>query len=134
MNSFLKTIPSAEFVEQFNRRAHGVEGRYFQDARIVAAGDAFVLVFLQQGFEHGARLRPIAGEHVALAPRERRLVEGHVADQVEWVEVFAHLFGQRIEQQALGGEFIDDRLLAFGALPAPEKGVEAGELLPQCFF
>jgi len=54
MDSFLKAVPPAEGLEQFDRRAHGVERDKPQDARIVQAGNAFVLVFLQQGLEYGA--------------------------------------------------------------------------------
>src|ERR1019366_1196183 len=101
MDRFLKTVPAAEFLEQFNRRAHGVEGREFQDSRVVQAGDAFVLVFLQQRFEDRARLRPVARENVTLAyvvgpltAGKWRLGEGYVADQVKWVEGLAPLLGQ----------------------------------------
>ena len=66
----------------------------------------------------GAVLR----EHVALADvlgplaaGERRLVEGDVADEVERIEVLAHFLGERIERQALGFQFLDDRLLALGS-------------------
>ncbi len=113
-------------------------GSDLQDARIVEVGDAFVLVFLEQGFEHGAGLLAVLGEDVALAdilgplaPGERRLVEGHVADQVEGVEVLAHFLGQRIEQQAFVLQFLDDGLLALGAVPASEEIVEAGEALAE---
>ena len=92
--------------------------------------------FCEQRFEHGAGLRAVLGEHVALAdvlgplaPGERRLVEGDMADEVEGVEVLADLLGQRIEQQALGGQFFDDGLLALGRVPALEEIVEAGEAL-----
>ena len=92
----------------------------------------------EQRIEHGAGLRPILGEHVALpdvlgplAPGERRLVEGDVADEVEGVEVLAHFLGERVERQALGFQFLDDRLLALGRLPALEEIVEAGEALLQ---
>ena len=54
MDGLFEAVPAAEFLEQFNRRAHRVEGRYLQDARIVEAGNPFVLVFLQQGLEYGA--------------------------------------------------------------------------------
>ena len=70
-----------------------------------------------------------------LSARSRRvsggLVEGDVADQVEGIEVLAHFLGERIERQALGRQFLDDRLLALGRLPALEEIVEAGEALPE---
>ena len=108
-------------LDEFDRCAHGVERRNLQDVRIVEVGDAFVLVFLEQGFEHGAGLRAVLGEDIALADvvgalaaGERRLVEGHVADQVEGVEVLAHFLGQRVEQQTFALQFLDDGLLALG--------------------
>ena len=58
-------------------------------------------------------------------------VEGDVADQVEGVEVLAQLLRKRIERQALGFQFLDDRLLALGRFPALEEVVEAGEALLQ---
>ena len=98
--------------------------------------DAFVLVLLQQRFEHGAGLRAVLREDVALADvlgplaaGERRLVEGDVADEVEGIEVLAHFLGERVERQALGFQFLDDRLLALGRFPALEEIVEAGEAL-----
>ena len=79
-------------------------------------------------------MRAVLGEDIALADvvgalaaGERRLVEGDVADQVEGVEVLAHFLGQRVERQALGFQFLDDGLLALGAVPALEEVVEAGE-------
>ena len=47
-------------------------------------------------FVNTSRLRTLLG---ALAPGERRLVEGDVADQVERVEVLADLLGQRVEDR-----------------------------------
>ena len=69
--------------------------------------DALVGVLVEQGVEHRARLVAVLGEVVALADvvgallaRERRLVEGDVADQVERVEVAADASSQRLEQHA----------------------------------
>ena len=80
----------------------------------------------------------VFGEHVALldvlgplAAGERLLVEGDVADQIEGIEVLAEFLGDGIERQALGFQFLDDRLLALGRLPALEEIVEAGEALLQ---
>ena len=94
--------------------------------------------FCEQRVEHGAGLRAVLGEHVALADvlgplaaGERRLVEGDVADQVERVEVLADLLGERLERQPFVFQFFDDRLLALGCLPALEEVVEAGEALLQ---
>ena len=97
---------------------------------------AFVLILLQQGFQHGAGLRAVLGEDIALADvvgplaaGERRLVEGHMADEVEGIEVLADFLEQRFEQQPFVGQFFDDGLLALGGFPAAEEIVEAGEAL-----
>ena len=54
-----------------------------------------------------------------------------MADQIEGIEVLAEFVGDGIERQALGFQFLDDRLLAFGRFPALEEIVEAGEALLQ---
>ena len=96
------------------------------------------MVLLQQRFEHGAGLRAVFREDIALpdvvgalAARERRLVECDVADEVEGVEVLADFFGQGVEREALVFQFLDDGLLALGRFPALEEIVEAGEALLQ---
>ena len=59
------------------------------------------------------------------------LVEGDVADEIEGIEVLAQFLGDGIERQALGLQFLDDRLLALRRLPALQEIVEAGEALLQ---
>ena len=93
---------AAELTDELDGGAHGGEGGDLQDAQVVKVGDAFVLVFLEQGLEHGAGLGAVFGEDVALAdvvgalaPGERRLIEGDVADEVKGIEVFTDLLGQR---------------------------------------
>ena len=54
-----------------------------------------------------------------------------MADEIEGVEVLAHFLGKRLERQALGCQFLDDRLLALRRFPALEEIVEAGETLLQ---
>ena len=105
---------------------------------IVQIEDALVRVFGEQRVQHVAGLSAVSGEYVALpdvigplAPGERPGVEGHVADEVEGVEVLGQFSGDQIERQALGRQLLDDRLLALGGLPAPEEVVEAGEALFQ---
>ena len=65
----------------------------------------------------------------ALLAGERRLVEGDVADEVEGVVVAADLFGQLVEEHALGVQLLDDGLLLVGGVPACEEVVEGGESL-----
>jgi hypothetical protein len=83
----------------------------------------------------------VFGEDVALADILRSLaagegwpVEGHVADEVEGIEVLSHLLGQRIKKQAFILQFFDDGLLALGSVPASEELIEAGEALAEVFF
>ena len=105
MHGVLETGSGAELLDQLERCAHRVERWDLQHLHIVQpADDAFVLVLREQSFQDGAGLRAVLGEHVALfhvvgpvAPGERRLVEGDVADQVEGVEVFADFLQQRVE-------------------------------------
>ena len=88
-----------------------------------------------------AGLVPVFVEHVALldvggalAPGQRPGVEGDVADEVEGVEVFVQFPGNHVEFQALRCQFLDDGLLPFGGLPAPEEVVQAGEAFLEGFL
>ena len=100
MHGSLEACARAELLDQLEGRAHRVEGRDFQHLHIVQpADDAFVLVLGEQRFQHGAGLGAVLCEDVsfldvvgAFAARQRWLVEGDVADEVEGVEIFAHLF------------------------------------------
>ena len=115
-----------------------LKGGIRQHVGVVEIEHALVGIFGEQRIEHGARLPAIFREHVALpdvlgalAPGQRLPVEGDVADEVERIEVLAQFLGDRIERQALGFQFLDDRLLALRRLPALEEVVEAGEALLQ---
>ena len=106
--------------DELDRRAHRIEGRNLKHPRIAQVDDALILIFLQQRFEHRAGLRTVLRENIALAdvicalaPRQRRLVEGDMADQVEGIEILADFLGQRIKGQAFVFELFDDGLLAF---------------------
>jgi hypothetical protein len=126
MDGLLESRAAAEGFDQFHGGSHGGEGGDPEDLRIVQVGDAVVLVFLEDGLQHGAGLIAVLGEDVSLADivgplpaGEGRPVEGYVADEIEWIQVSSHLFGQRFQKQAFLGQFVDHRLLAFGLLPAP---------------
>ena len=126
VDGLLEVAAGAELLDELQRRAHRGERRDLQDVRVVEVEYAFVLILLQQGLQHGAGLGAVLGEDVALADvvgtlaaGERRPVEGDVADQVEGVEILAHLLGQGLQGQALGGQFLDNRLLA---LRPPSSG------------
>lgn len=74
-------------------------------------------------------LRDVLGP---LSAGQRLLVKGDVADQIEGIEVLTEFIGDGVQRQALGFQFLNDRLLALGRLPALEEIVEAGEALLQC--
>jgi hypothetical protein len=52
-----------------------------------------------------------------------------LANQIEGIELQAQLLLQRLEQQALLGQLLDDRGLALFTPPAAQEGIEAGVLL-----
>ena len=56
-----------ELLDELKGRSHRIKRRDLQNARVPKIDDALVLVFLQQRFEHGAGLRTIFGENIALA-------------------------------------------------------------------
>ena len=132
---------SPEFLNELHGCSHRIKRRDLQNPRVAKIDDALVLVFLQQRFKHGAGLRAVFGEDIALADivralaaRERRLVECHVADEVEGVEVLADFIGQRLKRETFVFEFFDDGLLALGGFPAFQEIIEAGEAFLQCLL
>ncbi len=55
-------------LDELRHSTHAGEGGDLQQARVSEASDyALILIFVQQGFEHGAGLRTVLGEHIALA-------------------------------------------------------------------
>ncbi len=94
--------------------------------------DAFVGVLVEQRLEDARAFVAVLGEVVALAhvvgaltAGERRLIEGDVADEVEGVEsCLTYVLGERLEEDALLVELVDDRLLAVGWPPALQEVVE----------
>jgi hypothetical protein len=88
--------------------AHRAEGRDLEHIRIVEIEHAFVLIFGEERIEHGAGLRPVFCEHVALfhvvgplAAGQRLAVKGDMADQVEGIKVLAKFFGAEAETATL---------------------------------
>src|SRR5215475_768372 len=100
MHSALKVSARAEVFDELRHRTHAGEGGDLQQARVSETGDyAVVLIFVQQGFEHGTGLWAVLGEHIALAhvghavtAGERWLVKGDVADEVKGVQIFPDFF------------------------------------------
>ena len=99
---------AAEALDDLDRGAEAVEGGDLQHLHALDVLDAFVGVLVQQGFEDGPCGFAVFGEVVALAHVQGALaagegpgVEGHVADEVEGVEVPAHFLGQGFEEDAL---------------------------------
>ena len=124
----------AEFLDQLQRGSHRTERRDFEDFYIIKPpDDALILILTEQGFEHSSGLGAIFGEHVPLAhivraitARQGWLIEGNMADQIERIEVFAHLLQQRLQQQAFFGQLVDDEALALLRSPAAQKLIETG--------
>lgn len=83
-------------------------------------------------------MRPILGEHVALldvigplAAGQRLLVKSDVTNQIEGIEVLAEFVCDGVDREALGFQFLDNSLFAFGRFPALEEIVAADEALLQ---
>ena len=93
MDGVFEPFPRTEFLDELDGCPHGIERGNFQNPDVIESGDnAFILIFCQQGFQHGTGLRAVLGEHIALAhvigpvaARQRRLVEGDMSNQVEGV-------------------------------------------------
>lgn len=56
-----------EFLDELERCSHRIERRNLQDSRVTQIDDALILIFLQQGLQHGAGLGTVFGEDIALA-------------------------------------------------------------------
>jgi hypothetical protein len=54
-----------------------------------------------------------------------------MADQIEGIEILSEFIRHGVERQALGLQFLNDRLLAFSRFPALEELVETREALLQ---
>lgn len=131
---------AAEEGEDLHRRTERSERVHFKNLERLHAGDPAVRVFLKLGIEDGTSFATIFGENVSLLhflgpllPRERRGVEGDMADEVEAVVLPAHLLGVFIEENTLGGEFVHNGLLFLGVVPDGEEGVEGGIGFPDGF-
>ena len=122
-----------------NDAAHRVEGRDLQHVGVVEIEHALVAILLRAA--HRARRGPAApylvntSRFLTFSARSRR-VSGFWS-KATWQ---IRSKGSRslpsssaigVERQALGLQFLDDRLLALGRLPALEEIVEAGEALLQ---
>ena len=128
----LYPLGAAEELGELDGGAHSGEGVQPEDVAVLEHGDALVGVLVEERIENGARLLAVLGEDVALLhvvgplpARERGLVEGDVADEVERVVVGADLLAERLEEDALLVELLDDGGLLVGFAPAAEKVVEA---------
>jgi hypothetical protein len=126
---------AAKAAHQLHGAAQIGERLQLEDLVALDGGNAFVGVFVEQGFEHLAGYGAVVGEDVALlhaagafAAGERGLVVGHMQQQVERVEVHhAHMcdfIGQGFEQHALPFQLLQQGGLAVGLLPCLQKLVE----------
>jgi len=134
VNGFLKAVSSPEAFKKFEGSAHGVERRNFKNAGIIETGDPFVLIFLEQGFEYGPGRLAVFCEDITLsdilrtiAPGKRRLVEGHIADEIEGIEILANLLCQWIKQQTFVLQLFNNGLFAIRCIPVFEKVIETGK-------
>src|SRR5712691_13563269 len=67
MHSALEVSASTKVFDELRDSTHAGEGGDLQQARVSEASEyALVLIFVQQGFEHGAGLWAVLGEHIAL--------------------------------------------------------------------
>jgi hypothetical protein len=129
-------VLAPNLLDDLDRRAERREGLHLEDAHVLDVVDAFVRELVEQGFEHGPGSIAVLGEVVPLAhvvgallARERGLVEGHVADEIEGGEVLADLAGELLEEDAVLLELLEDRLLAVASDPGLQERVEAREPL-----
>src|SRR5689334_4018865 len=94
--------------------------------------DTCIGVFIQQSFQYLPGGVAILGKIVALldvlstfATRERRLIEGDVADQIKSIYLFAEFFlnflCQWLPHNTLHSQFINNSLLAFCRAPPTDK-------------
>ena len=67
MDGLLEAVPVAERLDELRPACPSRRRAESAGCGVVEVEDAFVLIFLQQRFEHGAGLRAVFGEHVALA-------------------------------------------------------------------
>ena len=123
-------VAAAEGFDDFDGGAQGAEGVDLEDIEGFEGGDAGVGVFLEEGIEDGAGFGTVLGEDVAFPHAfgpflagEGRGVEGDVA----------HLLGQFIQEDAFGGEFLEDGLFAVGIVPGGEEVIEGGVGFAQGF-
>src|SRR5690348_819102 len=141
MHGFVVAVTPTEGIDQLHRRTDATEWIELEDLDVFDGLDAGVGVFVQQAFQHLPGCALIFGKVVALAhlvgalaTRQRRLVEGDVADQVERIELLAefllNLVGQRLPQHALPGQLLDDGLLLRSIAPASQERIQRGELQP----
>ena len=92
----LVLIQPAKGANDFNGGAEAGEGGDGKDLRFLNRADAFVSVFFEQGLQHLLSLLAVTGEVIALLnllgalfAGKRRLIPGHMADQIERVEFLA---------------------------------------------
>ena len=126
-------LAAEDLVDDLDGGSDPVEGLELEDLRGFQAGDAFVGVFVEQGFEHGVGLVAVLGEVVtlldlvgALAPGERGLAEGDVGDEIEVAVVPPDLGGEIVQHDALLFQLVEDGLFFPFAVPALQEVVQRG--------
>ncbi len=121
VDGLLKALLAAERLDELHDAAHRGEGRHLQHVGVVEIEHALVAILLQQRVEHGAGLRPILGEHVALLDVARRARGGSAASgrrrrgRSDRRDRGSCRVRPRSASSArpFGFQLLDDRLLAF---------------------
>ena len=134
MHGPLETGLPAEGSHQFDRRAEAVERWDLQNVDVVEIEHSLVGVLVEQRVEHGAGLTRVSVEHVplldavgSLAAGQRLGVKGDVTDEIKGVQILAQLLDDHSQREPFGRHLVDDRLLAFLAVPPIQEVVQAGE-------
>src|SRR5690625_1017176 len=126
----------AKTADDLDRSAEVGKGPHAQHIHGLDVLDPLVGVLLKQRLEDGPRLLAVANEVVALSDllraltaRERRTIEGDVADQVEGIVAAPDLLGQGVQENTALLELAEDGLLLLGVTPGLQEVIERGELL-----
>ena len=124
---------AAKEIDDFDGRAEAGQRIDLENVHGLKALEARIRILFQEGVKDGSGFVAVAGKDITpadlvdpLPAGERRLVKGHMADEIKGVIVVADLMSQLIEKEALAGKFFDNRLLAFRLLPGGEEITQGG--------
>ena len=105
---FVGVFPAKSSLNYLDRGADTVERLEAQNLVVLDRRDAFIGIFVEQGFEHQPRLLAILREVVALlhilgafAAGKRRGIVGNVGNEIEVAKVFSDFLGEIVEDNAV---------------------------------